>query len=233
MNFAVAFCDFDLFIFCFTYYIVSLLLPCVDSRGRCQNHVYFSPHLRVKGAPSSCLSPPAAAPTACHAMAGRHTTGRCQSHWWLCLPRVSSRSSLTHDTQSRVSPPWDPRALHVRQLSTPWLSNRSLETSASIPVSQREALYKICEALITFPCRVLWVPFSAHHLQAVWKQLFRTASRANWERGMCLAMFVLGISTCLLVLVCSRGLDTAAHFKHTIILKARVVPVKVALLAQH
>lgn len=44
---------------------------------------------------------------------------------------------------------------------------------------------------------------------------------------MCLAMFVLGISTCLLVLVCSRGLDTAAHFKHTIILKARVVPVKV------
>lgn len=143
MNVAVAFCDFDLFIFCFTYYIVSLLLlPCVDSRGRCQNHVYFSPHLRVKGAPSSCLSPPAAAPTACHAMAGRHTTGRCQSHWWLCLPRVSSRSSLTHDTQSRVSPPWDPRALHVRQLSTPWLSNRSLETSASIPVSQRAALIK-------------------------------------------------------------------------------------------
>lgn len=30
---------------------------------------------------------------------------------------------------------------------------------------------------------------------------------------MCLAMFVLGTSTCLLVLVCSRGLDTAAPFK--------------------
>lgn len=108
----------------------------LGSRGRCQSHVYLSPPQRV--APSSCPSLPAAT-TVCNVTGGLHTIGRCQSHWWLCLRRVSSKNSSTHDTPSRASPPWalqvTPQALHVSLLSTPWPSSRNLETSALILVS--------------------------------------------------------------------------------------------------
>lgn len=103
--------------------------------GRCQSHVYPSPRQKVKSSPSSrSRDLPAAITTGWYATVVRHTIGRCQSHWRSLIPRDSSRRSLTGSTQSKGSLPW---ARHVcgRQLSTPWLSNRSPVTTALILVS--------------------------------------------------------------------------------------------------
>lgn len=118
---------------CNTLFPVSL-----GSRGRCQSHVYLSPRQTVKGAPSSCPSPPVTT-AVCSVMGDHRTTDRCQSHWWPSLPKVSSKSLSTHATPIGVSPPWAPQghsqALHDSPLSTPWPSSRSLVISASILVS--------------------------------------------------------------------------------------------------
>lgn len=138
--------------------IVATVLPLpAGFIGRCQSHVSPLPRQKAKSGPGSCPRLPAVT-TALHVTVVHHTIGRCQNHWRSHTPRDSSKSSLTHSTQSRGSPTWAPRvhlqALSARQLFTPWPSNRSPGTTALILVSSR-FLKKRLRPLLIIP-NVFW-----------------------------------------------------------------------------